>query len=466
MVFFRKFCFIGFCLILLIPTLILAGEERESCQLCGMWIDQYQRTGCELVYNDGKTEHTCGVACMLRIVQEKGVNSFRSIHVKDWNKGATVDAQNAWYSIGSQLIPDMLPNFIAFADRKDAEAFAAEKGGVVLGFVGAMDTISPRGQTQPFRIRQAVTPGQGSLGLGVAYAYMLKDSVKVGTDGQNPESFINNNPAQPRAPKKMEVQTQSLIANYGITDRLAMQMNLPYYERSMDTLVRQGNQVNTVNARDDGIGDLAGEVRYNLWRSDFYDKFFTLLAGITLPTGDFDSTRAFNAALKTDLISTAPGMQQGAGTPTYLGGLLYSHKWESFWFHGQAVYRVSPKNSNDYKFGDEYQGGLAVHYTPHYDIMLGVEMDASRAMKNEDRGIEIGNTGGTRANLAFVFDWRFLNAFGGNLNLRGSVGLPVYEDLNSQDFVNAGGRTYTQTQLGEGFFASLVINFNTRFGQY
>jgi hypothetical protein len=98
--------------------------------------------------------------------------------------------------------------------------------------------------------------------------------------------------------------------------------------------------------------------------------------------------------------------------------------------------------------------------------MLGVEMDASKTMENEDRSIKIGNTGGNRANVAFVFDWRFLNAFGGNLNLRGSVGLPVYEDLNSQDFQNAAGQRYTQTQLGEGFFASLVINFNTRFGQY
>jgi len=52
------------------------------------------------------------------------------------------------------------------------------------------------------------------------------------------------------------------------------------------------------------------------------------------------------------------------------------------------------------------------------------------------------------------------------MNLRGSVGLPVYEDLNSQDFLNAGGKKFTQSQLGEGFFANLVINFNTRFGDF
>ena len=465
MAFFRKFFVMGFCLFLLIPTSARAGEERESCHLCGMWIDQYQRTACELVHNDGKTEHTCGVACMLRIVQENGVSAFRSIRVKDWNNGTGVDSRDAWYSIGSRLIPDMIPNYIAFADRIEAEAFAAEKGGAVLSFVSAMETISPRGMTQPFRIRQAVTPGQGSFGLGIVYAYMIKDKVAIGSDSQDPESFINNNPAQPRAPKKMETQIQTLVMNYGITDRLAMQVNLPYFEKSMETLVRQGKQVVTASANDDGIGDLSGEVRYNLWRSVYHDKFFTLLAGGSLPTGDFDATRAYNASLKANLISTSPGMQMGAGTPTWLGGLLYSQKWESFWLHAQALYRVLPSNNDDYDFGDEIQGGLAVHYTPHYDLMLGIEVDVSNALKNEDKGIKIGNTGGTRSNMAFVFDWRFLNALGGNFNLRGSAGLPVYEDLNSQDFVNASGQTFTQAQLGGGFFANLVVNFNTRFGQ-
>ena len=232
MVVFKKFCVTSLCLFILIPALTCAEEERESCHLCGMWVDQYQRTACELVYTDGKTEHTCGVACMMRIVQENGVSSFRSIRVRDWNKGTEVAAQDAWYSIGSRLIPDMIPNYIAFADRNDAESFATEKGGAVLSFVSAMETISPRGMTQPFRIRQAVTPGQGSFGLGIVYAYMLKDRVVTGTDSQDPESFINTNPAQPRAPKQMEVQTQTLVMNYGITDRLAMNMNLPYFEKA------------------------------------------------------------------------------------------------------------------------------------------------------------------------------------------------------------------------------------------
>jgi nitrous oxide reductase accessory protein NosL len=140
----KEFSVIAFCLLLLIPIQSSAGEKRESCQMCGMYIDQYQRTACELVGRDGKTEHTCGVACMLKIVQGMGAESFRSIRVKDWNKGTHVAAREAWYAIGSQLVPDMMPNFIAFSNRKEAEAFAAEKGGTVLDFTGAMDNNAAR----------------------------------------------------------------------------------------------------------------------------------------------------------------------------------------------------------------------------------------------------------------------------------------------------------------------------------
>ncbi len=107
-------------------------------------------------------------------------------------------------------------------------------------------------------------------------------------------------------------------------------------------------------------------------------------------------------------------------------------------------------------------GGLALHYTSNYDLMLGIEMDSSYAWKNQDQGFKIGNSGGTVTNLAFVGDWRFLNAFGGNFKLRGSVGLPVYEDLNYVNAVNPLGKPFQQVQLGDGFFANLAIQWTFR----
>ncbi len=132
----------------------------------------------------------------------------------------------------------------------------------------------------------------------------------------------------------------------------------------------------------------------------------------------------------------------GKDTATFTGGLLYSQRWKDFWLHTSALYTVNPKNYENYAFGDVATVGLALRYTPNYDLMFGVKMDASYTQKNEDMGNKIGNTGGTVTNLAFVGDWRFLNALGGNFKLRGSVGLPIYEDLTSREIVNQQGRNF------------------------
>ncbi|MDD5035299.1 MAG: nitrous oxide reductase accessory protein NosL, partial [Methylococcaceae bacterium] len=162
-------------LILLSPMLGFAdqpGGGRESCKVCGMYIDRYQKSAAELVYKDGSKEHTCGVACMLRVVEDEGgLSAFKSVQVHDWVSGKLVDAGTATYVIGSQVIPDMIPNYIAFAKREEAEAFAAQKGGEVIDFPMAFDDISPVGTTAPFRVRTAVTPGRGNFRVGVVYGY-------------------------------------------------------------------------------------------------------------------------------------------------------------------------------------------------------------------------------------------------------------------------------------------------------
>ena len=145
--------------------------------------------------------------------------------------------------------------------------------------------------------------------------------------------------------------------------------------------------------------------------------------------------------------------------------MLYSQRWKDFWLHATAIYDVNPENSDNFAYGDVVTGGLAFHYTPNYNWMVGIEMDASYTQKNQDRGIKVGNSGGTVTNLAFVSDYRFLNAFGGNFKLRTSIGLPIYQDLNYQNATNPRGQ-YQQVQLGDGFFANVAIGWNFRASPY
>lgn len=467
---------LGFALLvfqlLLISAVVSAEEkhERESCRVCGMYIDQYIKSAAELVYKDGKKEYTCGVACMLREVEDAGgLSAFKSVKVHDWVSGKLVDAESATYVIGSDVIPDMVPNYIAFAKREEAEAFAAKEGGELMSFAVAFQDISPVGTTAPFRIRTAVTPGKGNFSVGMVYGYTQKDQVKRGDSGIDPNEFINSNQAQPRTPKQLEAHQQALILNYSPTDNLALFMNLPWIERRTKTLVRdqKTKQVGETVGEENGIGDITLEGRYNFWRSTRWDKFASVLLGTTLPTGQFDGGLAEtpDPVAKKRLITTAtgPALQLGKETATFTGGLLYSQRWKDFWLHTSALYTVNPENDNDdFAFGDVATVGLALHYTPNYDLMFGVEVDASYTEKNKDQGYKVPNSGGTVTNLAFVSDWRFLNAFGGNFKLRSSVGLPIYEDLNYKDAVNAAGKPFQQVQLGGGFFGNVAIQWTYR----
>jgi len=442
-------------------------QERESCRVCGMWIDEYRKSAAELVLKDGTMEHTCGVACMLREVEDAGgMSAFQSVKVHDWVSGELVDAQTATYVLGSNVIPDMVPNYIAFAKREEAEAFAAKEGGEVIDFTIAYDDVSPVGTTAPFRIRTAVTPGKGNFSAGIVYGYAQKDQVKNGDSGIDPSAFINANKAQPKAPNESQMMQQAITVNYSPTDDLALFMNLPWFEKRQGAFERNPTTgaVGESIANDDGLGDIVLEGRYNFWRSTRWHQFAGVLLGTTLPTGEFDGTRdpLVNPLAKTNLITKAAGLQMGKDTATFTGGLLYSQRWKNFWLHTSALYNVNPENGDNFAYGDVATVGLALHYTPNYDLMLGVELDASYTEKNEDRGFKIGNSGGTVTNLAVVSDWRFLNAFGGNFKLRGSIGLPIYEDLNARETVNAKGLPFTQVQLGEGFFGNLSVVWTFR----
>ena len=439
-------------------------QKRESCRVCGMYIDQYKSTAAELVYKDGHKESTCGVACMLREVEDAGgLDAFESVKVHDWISGELVDAETATYVMGSKVIPDMVPNYIAFANREEAEAFTAKEGGDLIDFNVAFQDVSPVGTTAPFRIRTAVTPGAGNFSVGMVYGYTQKDNLKIGSNSAIPSQFIGGNKAQPRVPSQFEGHQQALTMNYSPTDDIALFLNVPWVERRTHTLVRSplSGNVNDNIGNENGIGDITLEGRYNFWRSTRWDKFGSILLGTILPTGQFNGQRALT--LGKNLVSTGPALQLGKDTATFTGGLLYSQRWKDIWFHASALYTVNPENDDDFAFGDGITGGLALHYTPNYDLMFGIEMDSSYSWKNEDQGFKIGNSGGTVTNLAFVSDWRFMNALGGNFKLRGSVGLPIYEDLN---YVNArnpiSGKPFQQVQLGDGFFANLAIQWTFR----
>jgi nitrous oxide reductase accessory protein NosL len=442
----RLFLIIVAVFLLCVPQLTYAGVSgRPGCKVCGMYIDVYHDTSTRLTLKNGEKLETCGVSCMLRIVNDEGgPNAFSAIMVHDWKKKTLIPAGDATYVIGSKLIPDMIPNIIAFENRADAEKFRLKEGGEMINFTQALLSISPMGTTIPTRIKTAVLPPKGAFGVGISYMHMTMDRIKVGSDSVDPLDFVRR-PGQTMGPKKMTSDGEMLMVNYSITDNLALGVTASYLDKKME-MYKMGGEV-TETYKNSGFGDINVSVRYNLWKNVYYSKFFSLLAGTTLPTGDF----------KEQYISM-PGLQTGAGAFSFTGGFLFSHRYKDFWFHYLTSYTARLENSDDYRFGDIAHIGAAVHYTPNYDLMAGLELDASYTAKDKYIGSNVGNTGGFATDLTGVVDWKFITAFGGNFSVRVTAGLPVYEDLNHYSM-----GMMEKAKLGGGYFGTAMISFKRRF---
>jgi hypothetical protein len=239
-------------------------------------------------------------------------------------------------------------------------------------------------------------------------------------------------------PKEMTSKGPMFMLSYGISDKLATSIKTGYQEKEMVMqMFMMGNTTNKTT-KSSGMTDTDINLRYNLWRDTYYSKFFSLMGGLTLPTGDYDEN-----------LRTMPGLQLGIDTVGYYGGVLASARYGNFWFHTEASYTIKPENNDDYDFGDVAKIGIAAHYTPNPNFMIGLETDYTDTDKNSYNGVDVDNSGGKKAILAIISSWRFLTAFGGNLNLKVTAGVPYYEDVNAYG-------------LGGNYFVNAMLSFKRR----
>jgi nitrous oxide reductase accessory protein NosL len=435
-----KINFIRLLILLIAFSAVTAvdASERQSCHLCGMYIDHYQHTATLLTDINGQETATCGVADMIRFIEDSGgPDAFTSIQVVAWDSSQKIDASSAVYVIGSDLVPDMVPNIIAFSTKEAAEQFIDEHGGSIMNFTQALLSISPMGMTMPTRINQAVTPPRGALGVGVGYMYMNMDDLMIDSDSVSFAEYRTRT-GNTMGPKEMTSKGPMFMLSYGISDKLATSIKTGYQEKEMVMqMFMMGNTTNKTT-KSSGMTDTDINLRYNLWRDTYYSKFFSLMGGLTLPTGDYDEN-----------LRTMPGLQLGIDTVGYYGGVLASARYGNFWFHTEASYTIKPENNDDYDFGDVAKIGIAAHYTPNPNFMIGLETDYTDTDKNSYNGVDVDNSGGKKAILAIISSWRFLTAFGGNLNLKVTAGVPYYEDVNAYG-------------LGGNYFVNAMLSFKRR----
>lgn len=157
-------------------------------------------------------------------------------------------------------------------------------------------------------------------------------------------------------------QTATFDLNYGITDRLGIQVTIPYLWRThkhLDALGEGGPNGNgeLVPFKDNGIGDVTFTGKYNILptlRSMIVAGF-----GVQVPTGNTETLDAAGHTME------APG-QLGRGQVGLIGSLyqtyeLIPHRLNQF-FYGS--YRHTFRNNDGYQFGDEYNLNLGANGVP------------------------------------------------------------------------------------------------------
>ena len=159
-------------------------------------------------------------------------------------------------------------------------------------------------------------------------------------------------------------QQSTLDLNYGLTDRIGLQLTLPYMWRThkhIDGLGEGGanGEGDASNFSANGIGDIRAALKYNVLPT--IRSMVVLGFGVYLPSGN---THAHDSAGSVMESPAQLGRGQVGLNPTiYQTYELIPHRLNQF---ASASYRHTFRNNDGYRFGDEYMlnAGLNLVATP------------------------------------------------------------------------------------------------------
>lgn len=166
-----------------------------------------------------------------------------------------------------------------------------------------------------------------------------------------------------------------LFVGYGITNRLGVQVSLPYIHRSFERPGHGGVDKDTVS----GIGDATAIAQYVLFRHDDEDRSFVwrALGGVKFGTGDSDRLREELDEDHDDGHEHAPAARHaghgdgpvsgihghdvalGSGSTDFVVGTSAFARSGRWFASGDVQYAMRRSGDFDYRFGNDLQWTLA-----------------------------------------------------------------------------------------------------------
>jgi copper chaperone NosL len=109
---------------------------RDLCPVCGMVVSKYPAWTGTVVYRDGHAHHFDGAKDLFkylfdlpRYTRGHQARDIVRIGVTEYYEVKRIDARQAWFVIGSDVLGPMGHELIPLASRADAEEFMRDHGG-------------------------------------------------------------------------------------------------------------------------------------------------------------------------------------------------------------------------------------------------------------------------------------------------------------------------------------------------
>jgi hypothetical protein len=218
------------------------------------------------------------------------------------------------------------------------------------------------------------------------------------------------------AGQSLDSSITQFIVGYQFTDRLGLQVNLPYISRSFrrptDTgIIERGTE--------SGLGDLSLLAHYRAYQHNTEEAIFVwdLVGGIKFPTGS--SNRIKEELSETDPAPGVPasgihGHDLALGSGSYDGivGTGMFASWRRIFVSGAVQYNIRSRGDVDYRYAND----LSWHLKPGGYLWLadkgtlGLQLAASGEVKGKDdlAGVTAEDTGMTSVFLGpeLSFTWK------------------------------------------------------------
>jgi copper chaperone NosL len=110
-------------------------EKHHSCSLCGMDREKFAQSRILIEYDDGTSLGTCSLHCAAVDLANNIDKTPKYVGVGDYHSKKLIDAEKAFWVKGGRKPGVMTQNAKwAFEEKRAAEEFIKENGGVLVAF--------------------------------------------------------------------------------------------------------------------------------------------------------------------------------------------------------------------------------------------------------------------------------------------------------------------------------------------